>query len=118
MDVKVRVFYAWPNDQLSPDFADLWPNVGMAMAILDFMSIGIDTKRDWQMKSFSWCLPLNAKEGYRCVILILTSRVLTHTWSTPGWKQFFNTLNSPRKRLIRYWSWVLWESQTIFSQIR
>ena len=80
MDVKVRVLYAWPNDQLSPDLADLWPNVGMAMAILDFMSIGIDTKRDWQMKSFSWCLPLNAKEGYRCVILILTSRVLTHTW--------------------------------------
>ena len=73
MDVKVRVLYAWPNDQLSPDLADLWPNVGMAIAILDFMSIGIDTKRDWQMKSFSWCLPLNAKEGYRCVILILTS---------------------------------------------
>ena len=45
MDVKVRVLYAWPNDQLSPDLADLWPNVGMAMAILDFMSIGIDTKR-------------------------------------------------------------------------
>ena len=53
MDVKVRVLYAWPNDQLSPDLADLWPNVGMAMAILDFMSIGIDTKRDWQMISFS-----------------------------------------------------------------
>ena len=50
MDVKVRVLYAWPNDQLSPDLADLWPNVGMAMAILDFMSIGIDTKRDWQIK--------------------------------------------------------------------
>ena len=45
MDVKVRVLYAWLNDQLSPDLADLWPNVGMAMAILDFMSIGIDTKR-------------------------------------------------------------------------
>ena len=69
MDVKVRVLYAWPNDQLSPDLADSWPNVGMAMAILDFMFIVIDTKRDWQMKSFSWCLPLNAKEGYRCVIL-------------------------------------------------
>ena len=79
MDVKVRVLYAWPNDQLSPDLADLWPNVGMAMAILDFMSIGIDTKRDWQMKSFSWCLPLNAKEGYRCVILILTSP-LRYIW--------------------------------------
>ena len=26
MDVKVRVLYAWPNDQLSPDLADLWPN--------------------------------------------------------------------------------------------
>ena len=43
MDVKVRVLYAWPNDQLSPDLADLWPNesVGIAMAILDFMSMGL-----------------------------------------------------------------------------
>ena len=49
MDVKVRVLQAWPNDQLCPDLADLWPNesVGIAMAILDFMSMGIYKKMDW-----------------------------------------------------------------------
>ena len=37
---------------------------------------------------------------------------------TPLWKQIFNILNSPWKRPMGPCSWVLWESPTMFGQIR
>ena len=64
------------------------PTKGLYFALLSkcllYTIIGMDTKKDQQMKSFSWHMESPTKEGYRCLIMIPTSPLM-NIWDLVAW---------------------------------
>ena len=64
------------------------PINGLYFALLSkcllYTMIGMDTKKDQQMKSFSWHMESPTKEGYRCLIMIPTSPLM-NIWDLVAW---------------------------------